>query len=93
MADCPRNFSREEIVAGLKAGRRLMQDRRDAPEWDDLMLLCLLLPRRRIAGSRTLIPSLKRPLDSVEDEGFALSVVWDLRGHARPFFGTLRHNA
>lgn len=36
---CPRNFTREEIIAGLKAGRTLVVDRRDAPELADLLEL------------------------------------------------------
>ena len=39
MDDCPRNFSRDAILAGLKAGRTLNVDRRDAPELTDLMEL------------------------------------------------------
>jgi hypothetical protein len=33
---CPRVLSRDQIIAGLKAGRTLVVDRRDAPELDDL---------------------------------------------------------
>lgn len=36
MSDCPRNFTKDEMVAGLQAGRTLMLDRRDAPELEDL---------------------------------------------------------
>jgi len=39
MDDCPRNFSRDDIIAGLKAGRVLNVDRCDAPELADLMEL------------------------------------------------------
>lgn len=39
MTDCPRNLTKDQIIAGLKAGRRLMVDRRDAPELDDLLQL------------------------------------------------------
>ena len=39
MSDCPRNFTKDEMIAGLKAGRTLMLDRKDAPELDDLMEL------------------------------------------------------
>jgi hypothetical protein len=39
MSDCPRNFTKEEIIAGLQAGRALMLDRRDAPELEDLLEL------------------------------------------------------
>ncbi len=37
--DCRRNFSREEMIAGLMAGRTLHVDRCDAPELDDLLAL------------------------------------------------------
>ena len=33
---CKRNFSREELITGLKAGRTLNLDRIDAPELEDL---------------------------------------------------------
>lgn len=33
---CPRKLSREEIIEGLKSGRALMVDRKDAPELLDL---------------------------------------------------------
>jgi hypothetical protein len=36
---CPRNFTKEQIIAGLKAGRTLYMDRRDAPELEDLLQL------------------------------------------------------
>lgn len=36
---CPRNFTKEQIIAGLKAGRTLCQDRKDAPELEDLLEL------------------------------------------------------
>lgn len=39
MSDCPRNLSKEQIIEGLKAGRSLMVDRRDAPELQDLLEL------------------------------------------------------
>jgi hypothetical protein len=39
MTSCPRNFTKEQIIAGLKAGRALMMDRRDAPEFADLLEL------------------------------------------------------
>lgn len=34
---CKRNFTKDQIVDGLKAGRTLVMDRRDAPEFDDLL--------------------------------------------------------
>lgn len=37
MSECKRNFTKEQIIAGLKAGRTLVMDRRDAPELDDLL--------------------------------------------------------
>jgi hypothetical protein len=36
MSDCPRVLSKEQIIAGLKAGRTLCVDRRDTPELADL---------------------------------------------------------
>jgi hypothetical protein len=36
---CPRNFTKEQIIEGLKAGRTLNMDRRDAPELADLLEL------------------------------------------------------
>jgi hypothetical protein len=36
---CPRQLTKEQIIAGLKAGRSLMVDRRDAPELEDLKQL------------------------------------------------------
>ena len=39
MTSCKRNFTKEQIITGLKAGRTLMMDRRDAPELDDLLEL------------------------------------------------------
>jgi len=34
---CPRILSKEQIISGLKAGRTLCVDRRDAPELVDLL--------------------------------------------------------
>ncbi len=39
MSTCPRGLSKEQIIAGLKAGRTLCIDRRDAPELKDLLEL------------------------------------------------------
>jgi hypothetical protein len=39
MTTCPRNFTKEQIIEGLKAGRTLIMDRRDAPEFVDLLEL------------------------------------------------------
>lgn len=39
MTTCKRNFTKEQLIAGLKAGRTLVMDRRDAPELDDLLEL------------------------------------------------------
>lgn len=36
---CPRNLTKEQIIAGLKAGHTLCVDRRDAPELEDLFEL------------------------------------------------------
>lgn len=36
---CKRNFTREQIVTGLKSGKTLTMDRRDAPELEDLLEL------------------------------------------------------
>jgi hypothetical protein len=36
---CPRNFTKDQLIAGLKAGRTLVLDRRDAPELGDLLAL------------------------------------------------------
>lgn len=36
---CQRNFTKEQIIEGLKAGRTFCVDRRDAPELDDLFEL------------------------------------------------------
>ena len=36
---CKRNFTKEQLIAGLKAGRTLVMDRCDAPELDDLLEL------------------------------------------------------
>lgn len=32
-----RNFTRDQLIEGLKAGRSLMVDRKDAPELEDLL--------------------------------------------------------
>ena len=37
MTDCPRVLTRDEMIAGLKAGRTLNVDRRDAPELPELL--------------------------------------------------------
>jgi hypothetical protein len=39
MSDCQRNLTKEQIITGLKAGRSLMVDCRDAPELEDLLAL------------------------------------------------------
>lgn len=36
---CPRNFTREQLIAGLSAGRLFYVDRRDAPELPELLEL------------------------------------------------------
>lgn len=35
--DCPRKLSKEQMIVGLKSGRTLMVDRKDAPELIDLL--------------------------------------------------------
>jgi hypothetical protein len=37
VSDCPRNFTKEQIVEGLKAGKTFCVDRRDAPEFPELL--------------------------------------------------------
>jgi hypothetical protein len=37
--DCPRVLTKEQLIAGLKAGRTVNVDRRDAPELQDLLEL------------------------------------------------------
>lgn len=39
MTTCPRNLTKDQIIAGLKTGRSLMVDRKDAPELEDLLQL------------------------------------------------------
>lgn len=39
MNDCPRKLTKDQIINGLKAGRSLMVDRKDAPELEDLLEL------------------------------------------------------
>lgn len=36
---CQRNLTKEQMIVGLKAGRILAVDRRDAPELEDLRAL------------------------------------------------------
>jgi hypothetical protein len=51
MSDCPRVLTREQIIAGLKAGRKLNVDRRDAPELADLREL----EREGLVESRLIV--------------------------------------
>lgn len=37
MSDCPRVLTKEQMIEGLKAGRTLNVDRRDAPELPELL--------------------------------------------------------
>lgn len=37
MSDCPRVLTKEQMVEGLKAGRTLCVDRKDAPELPELL--------------------------------------------------------
>lgn len=39
MSDCPRNLTKAQMIVGLKAGRSLMVDRKDAPELEDLLAM------------------------------------------------------
>jgi hypothetical protein len=39
MTDCPRALTKEQMIEGLKAGRSLMVDRKDAPELPELLEL------------------------------------------------------
>lgn len=39
MNECPRVLTKEQIIAGLKAGKTLNVDRKDAPELQDLFEL------------------------------------------------------
>lgn len=48
---CRRNFTKEEIIDGLKSGRTLNMDRRDAPELEDL----LELERQSLVTSQLVI--------------------------------------
>lgn len=36
---CPRLFTKDQIISGLKSGRSIIVDRKDAPELDDLLEL------------------------------------------------------
>lgn len=71
---CRRNFSRDEIIAGLKAGRTLCVDRRDAPELPEL----LDLERQGLVTSR---------LVEIDDQSSVLKFTWaknvgEVAGHA-----------
>jgi hypothetical protein len=37
MTDCPRNFTKEQMITGLQSSRTLVVDRRDAPELPELL--------------------------------------------------------
>jgi len=37
MSNCPRVMTRDEMIEGLKRGKTLAVDRRDAPELEDLL--------------------------------------------------------
>ena len=37
MSDCPRNFTKEQMIAGLQSGKTLVVDRCDAPELPELL--------------------------------------------------------
>jgi hypothetical protein len=61
--NCQRNLTREQIISGLKAGRTLNVDRRDAPELDDLREL----ERRGLVESR---------LVEIDDQSSVLKFRW-----------------
>lgn len=62
-------ISREQLIAGLKAGRTAVVDRRDAPELQDL----LELERKGLVKSR---------LVEHDEQSSALKFTW-LKGDAR----------
>jgi hypothetical protein len=66
--DCKRNFSDEKILAGLKAGRTLVVDRRDAPELPYLVEL----ERQGLVVSR---------LAEHDEQSSALKFSWKARPH------------
>jgi hypothetical protein len=37
MTNCPRRLTKEQMIAGLKSGKTLVVDRRDAPELPELL--------------------------------------------------------
>jgi len=39
MTDCPRNLTKDKMMAGLRAGRTFCVDRKDAPELVELLEL------------------------------------------------------
>lgn len=63
MNDCPRVLTKEQMIAGLKAGRSLMVDRRDAPELEDL----LALEREGLVTSRLI---------TFDEQSSALKFTW-----------------
>lgn len=60
---CPRNFTRDQIIAGLKAGRTLCVDRCDAPELPEL----LDLERQGLVTSRMV---------EIDDQSSVLKFRW-----------------
>lgn len=63
MNDCPRVFSKDEIIAGLKAGRTFNVDRRDAPELPDLRDL----ERQGLVKSRLIV---------IDEQSSVLKFTW-----------------
>lgn len=70
MTECRRNLSREQIIAGLRAGRTLNVDRRDAPELADLREL----ERHGLVKSR---------LVEIDDQSSLLEFRWHADGETR----------
>jgi hypothetical protein len=63
MTDCPRNVTKDEMIAGLKAGRTLNIDRRDTPELPELTALrqkkSIALGGRGVARTRWFVEQSK----------------------------------
>lgn len=78
MSACPRNMSLEAMIAGLKAGRVLVVDRKDAPELPEL----LELEREGKVTSR---------LVEYDEQSSALKFTWKKKSPLRTLVG-LRKN-
>lgn len=68
MNECPRNLTKDQIIAGLKAGRSLMVDRRDAPELEDLLELEAegLVTSKLIVVRQVIVNSIQFPSNKVK---------------------------